>query len=330
MTWQGRRVLVTGSEGFIGSHLVERLVELGATVRAFVLYNSFNSWGWLDDLAPSVRGGLEVFAGDVRDSGRVDQAMQGIHTVLHLAALIAIPYSYHAPESYVDTNVRGTVNVLQAARRHGTSRVVITSTSEVYGTAQFVPITEAHPLVGQSPYAATKIAADQLAMSFHHSYGLPVAILRPFNSFGPRQSARAIIPTVLSQVMRGSRQVRVGSIHPTRDFTYVKDTVEGFIRIADSAEAVGQVVNLGANREISIGDLIAKIGDVLGQTLEIVSEDKRKRPEKSEVERLWADATRARQLLGWTPQYTLEQGLELTWRWLEKHLDAYKSEIYNL
>jgi NAD dependent epimerase/dehydratase len=326
----GRKILVTGSEGFIGSHLVERLVELGAHVRAFVLYNSFGSWGWLEDLPESVRKNIEVIGGDVRDADRVDQAVQGVDTVLHLAALIAIPYSYHSPASYVDTNVVGTLNVLQAARRHATPRVVVTSTSEVYGSAQFVPITEKHPLVGQSPYAATKIAADQLALSFHYAFGLPVAILRPFNTFGPRQSARAVIPTVMVQALGGKREVRVGSIHPTRDFTFVKDTVEGFVKIMDCPAAVGQMVNLGTNSEISIGDLIRKIGDTLGVKLEIVSEDARMRPEKSEVERLWADNTRALELFGWAPKHSLEAGLAETVRWLEQHLHAYKGEIYNL
>jgi dTDP-glucose 4,6-dehydratase len=326
----GRKILVTGSEGFIGSHLVERLVELGASVRAFVLYNSFGSWGWLEDLPADVRAGVEVFAGDVRDPDRVDQAVNGVDTVLHLAALIAIPYSYNAPDSYVGTNVTGTLNVIQAARRHGTPRVVVTSTSEVYGTAQFVPITEKHPLVGQSPYAATKIAADQLALSFHYAFGLPVSILRPFNTFGPRQSARAVIPSVMVQALSGKTEVRVGSIHPTRDFTYVKDTVEGFIRIADCPAAVGQVVNLGTNSEISIGDLIEKIAGVVGRKLTIVSDDQRIRPSKSEVERLWADNTRARELFGWTPGYDLDRGLAATARWLEGHMDRYKGDIYNV
>ncbi|HVW29342.1 MAG TPA: NAD-dependent 4,6-dehydratase LegB [Polyangiaceae bacterium] len=326
----GRKILVTGSEGFIGSHLVERLVELGADVRAFVLYNSFGSWGWLEDLPAEVRAHVEVFGGDVRDADRVDQAAKGVDTVFHLAALIAIPYSYHAPESYVATNVTGTLNVLQAARRHGTPRVVVTSTSEVYGTAQSVPISEKHPLVGQSPYAATKIAADQLALSFHYAFGLPVAVLRPFNTFGPRQSARAVIPTVMVQALAGKTEVRVGSIHPTRDFTFVKDTVEGFVRIADCSAAVGQVVNLGTDTEITIGDLIVKIGEVVGRKLTAVSEDQRVRPPKSEVERLRADNTKARELFGWTPRYDLERGLAETATWLEQNLGRYKGEIYNL
>ncbi len=327
---KGRKVLVTGSEGFIGSHLVERLVELGAQVRAFVLYNSFNSWGWLDDLPKSMRSSIEVFTGDVRDAERVDQAARGVDTILHLAALIAIPYSYHAPRSYVETNVIGTLNVLHAARRQEVRRVIVTSTSEVYGTAQFVPITEAHPLVGQSPYAASKIGADQLALSFYYAFGAPVAILRPFNTFGPRQSARAVIPTVLVQALSGASEIRVGSVHPTRDFTFVKDTVEGFIKISDCDAAIGKVTNLGTNSEISIGDLIQKIGKAVGKELTVVSEDQRKRPEKSEVERLWADNALARERFGWAPEHTLDRGLELTAAWLASHLEAYKSEIYNV
>jgi NAD dependent epimerase/dehydratase len=330
MSWNGKRVLVTGSEGFIGSHLVERLVELGARVRAFVLYNSFNSWGWLETLDEETLRSVEIFPGDVRDEERVAKACEGQEAVLHLAALIGIPYSYHAPSSYVQTNVSGTLNVLQAALRHAVPSVVVTSTSEVYGTAQFVPITEQHPLVGQSPYAATKIAADQLAISFQRTYGLPVSILRPFNTFGPRQSARAIIPTVLAQALGGARQIRVGSVHPTRDFTFVKDTVEGFILIGECREAAGQVVNLGTRVEISIGDLVGRIGAALGVELQIVSEDQRKRPAQSEVERLCADNSKARALFGWAPRYSLEEGLKITAGWLQRNLDAYKGKIYNV
>lgn len=330
MSWQGKRVLVTGSEGFIGSHLVERLVELGARVRAFVLYNSFNSWGWLEELSEDALASVEIFGGDVRDEERVAAAVEGMDAVMHLAALIAIPYSYHAPASYVQTNVQGTLNVLQAALRHRTPGVVITSTSEVYGSAQVVPITEDHPLVGQSPYAATKIAADQLAISFHRSFALPVSILRPFNTFGPRQSARAVIPTVMTQALSGSREIRVGSTHTTRDFTYVKDTVEGFVRIGECAAAVGQVVNLGTRTEISIGDLVQRIAGVLGVSLTTVSEDERKRPENSEVERLCSDNAKARALLGWEPRHSFDEGLAATARWLRKNLGKYKERIYNL
>jgi NAD dependent epimerase/dehydratase len=325
----GRKILVTGSEGFIGSHLVERLVELGATVRAFVLYNSFGSWGWLDGLPALTRGRVEIFTGDVRDAHRVEAAVQDVDAVLHLAALVAIPYSYQAPESYVDTNVVGTLNVLQAARRHRTPRVVVTSTSEVYGTAQFVPITEDHPLVAQSPYAATKIAADQLALAFHHTYDLPVTILRPFNAFGPRQSARAIIPTILVQALAGKSEIRLGSTDPTRDFTFVTDTVEGFVKAVDCAAAVGRIVQLGTNREISIGALVQKIGAVLGRSLAVVNDDVRKRPDRGEVERLVADPGRARDVLGWSPSVTLEAGLARTAEWFQRHLDAYKGELYN-
>jgi NAD dependent epimerase/dehydratase len=330
MSWNGRRVLVTGSEGFIGSHLVERLVEAGASVRAFVLYNSFNNWGWLEDLPPESSRSIEIFPGDVRDEGRVAKAAEGMDCVMHLAALIAIPYSYSAPASYVQTNVSGTLNVLNAALRHGTRSVVVTSTSEVYGTARFVPITEEHPLVGQSPYAATKIAADQLAISFHRSFGLPVSILRPFNTFGPRQSARAVIPTIMAQALAGRRDIRVGSTHTTRDFTYVKDTVEGFLRVAEVPEAIGHVLNLGVGREISVGDLVRRIGSVLGMELSIVSEDQRKRPAASEVERLCSDNSRARAVLGWAPRFSLDEGLALTAEWLRRNLGAYKDSIYNL
>jgi NAD dependent epimerase/dehydratase len=329
-SWNDRTVLVTGSEGFIGSHLVERLVELGAHVRAFVLYNSYNSWGWLDTLEPAVRGAIEIFAGDVRDEDRVAQAVAGCDTVMHLAALIAIPYSYHAPASYVEANVGGTLNVLQAARRHPVRRVIVTSTSEVYGSAQFLPMTEQHPLVAQSPYAATKIAADQLALSFWRTFGQPVALLRPFNTFGPRQSARAIIPTILTQVFSGRREIRVGSVHPTRDFTFVRDTAEGFVQIADCEAAIGQVTNLGSMKEISVGDLLTKIGKVMGVNLTVASEDQRKRPDASEVERLCADNTKAARLFGWKPRHSLDEGLRLTASWLEKNLDRYKSDVYNV
>jgi NAD dependent epimerase/dehydratase len=328
--WNGRTVLVTGSEGFIGSHLVERLVELGARVRAFVLYNSFNSWGWLDTLNPAVRGAVEVFAGDVRDEDRVAQAAAGCDTIMHLAALIAIPYSYHAPASYVETNVVGTLNVLQAARRHEVRSVIVTSTSEVYGSAQSVPVTEEHPLAAQSPYAATKIAADQLALSFWRTYGLPVTVLRPFNTFGPRQSARAVVPTILTQALSGRREVRLGSVHPTRDFTFVRDTAEGFVRIAGCEAAIGQVTNLGNMKEISVGDLVRKIGAVLNVDLTVVSEEQRKRPAASEVERLCADNTKAARLFGWKPRWSLDEGLRLTASWLEKNLDRYRSDVYSV
>jgi NAD dependent epimerase/dehydratase len=330
-----KKVLVTGADGFIGSHLVEELVRRGVAVRAFVLYNSFNSWGWLDRVAPEVRGALDVFSGDVRDPNGVRQAMQGCDTVLHLAALIAIPYSYHSPDTYVDTNIKGTLNVLQAARDCG-ARVVHTSTSEVYGTAQFVPITEAHPLQGQSPYSATKIAADQLAYSFHASFGLPVAIARPFNTYGPRQSARAVLPTIITQIANGARRIKLGAIHPTRDFNYVKDTVRGLLAVATADKALGKVVNLGSNYEISIGDAAALVAEVMGVKLEIESEAERMRPANSEVERLWADNSLARELCGWQPEYGgrdgFRRGLQETVAWFTQpaNLAGYKSGIYNL
>ena len=290
---QLKKVLVTGADGFIGSHLTEALVRAGYDVRAFVLYNSFNSWGWLDQCDAEVKGKFEVFAGDVRDPHGVRTAMKGCDAVLHLAALIAIPYSYHSPDTYVDTNIKGTLNVVQAARDLGVAKVVHTSTSEVYGTARFVPITEDHPLQGQSPYSASKIGADQIAMSFYSSFGTPVMIVRPFNTYGPRQSARAVIPTIITQIASGRRQIKLGAVHPTRDFSYVSDTVAGFIAALASERGSGEVVNLGSNFEISIGDTARTIAEVMGAEIEIVTDDQRLRPEKSEVERpLWRPTTR--------------------------------------
>jgi dTDP-glucose 4,6-dehydratase len=329
-------VLITGADGFIGSHLTEALVRLGYKVRAFVLYNSFGSWGWLDDCAPDVKGHFEVFAGDIRDPHGVKEAMKGCDAVLHLAALIAIPYSYHSPDTYVDTNVKGTLNVLQAARELGVKKVVHTSTSEVYGTARFVPITEEHPLQGQSPYSATKIAADQLAYSFYASFGLPVVITRPFNTYGPRQSARAVIPTIITQIANGQRQIKLGAVSPTRDFSYVADTVAGFVTALESDRATGEVINLGSNFEISIGDTAHAIAEAMGTSIEIVTDEQRLRPEKSEVERLWASNAKARELLGWQPQYGgrdgFIRGLTETIAWFREpsHLSAYKADIYNL
>jgi dTDP-glucose 4,6-dehydratase len=331
-----KKVLVTGADGFIGSHLVEALVQQGYEVRAFVLYNSFNSWGWLDHAAPEVRSKIDVFAGDIRDPHGVRAAMKGCDTVLHLAALIAIPYSYHSPDTYVDTNVKGTLNVLQAARDLGGIKVIHTSTSEVYGTARFVPITEEHPLQGQSPYSASKIGADQMAFSFYASFGLPVTIARPFNTYGPRQSARAVIPTIITQIASGQRTLRLGSIHPTRDFNYVKDTVAGFIAAATSEQGVGEVVNFGSNFEISIGDTVNAIADVMGVSVDIVTDEVRLRPEKSEVERLWASNDKARQLFGWQPAYGsldgFKRGLAETVAWFSdpKNLAAYKTDTYNI
>ncbi|MGA7802780.1 MAG: NAD-dependent 4,6-dehydratase LegB [Gammaproteobacteria bacterium] len=330
------QVLVTGADGFIGSHLVEQLVRSGRKVRAFVLYNSFNSWGWLDHLDEEIRRELDIFAGDIRDPHGVKKAMAGCTTIMHLASLIAIPYSYHSPDTYVDTNVKGTLNVLQAARELGVDRVVHTSTSEVYGTAQFVPITEEHPLQGQSPYSATKIAADQLAYSFYNSFDVPVAIIRPFNTYGPRQSARAVIPTVITQIANGMRTIRLGATHPTRDFNYVLDTVSGFMAVADAEQAVGEVINVGSNYEISIGETVALIAEIMGADIQIETDTSRLRPEKSEVNRLWADNTKAARLLGWAPQYGqregLRRGLAETVEWFTnaRNLAAYKADIYNI
>jgi NAD dependent epimerase/dehydratase len=323
--WAGRPVLVTGAGGFIGSHLVERLVREGAQVRAFVRYTSGGGWGWLDH--SDVKSEIEVVLGDVQDAESVLGAMAGIDVVFHLAALIAIPYSYSAPFSYVRTNVEGTLNVLQGARKVGVGRVVHTSTSEAYGTALRVPIAEDHPLQAQSPYSASKIGADKLAESFVLSYGLPVATIRPFNTYGPRQSARAIIPTIVTQALTGS-EIRLGNLAPTRDLTFVEDTVDAFVRLADSPDAVGQVVNVGTGREISVGDLAALVLRLLGRELPIVSEGERTRPEGSEVERLCADASLARALLGWEPQRTLESGLEETISWIGDNLDRFRLGTY--
>jgi len=329
-------ILVTGADGFIGSHLTERLIRQGHKVRAFVLYNSFNSLGWLDHCAPEVKGQFEVFAGDIRDPHGVKEAMKGCDAVLHLAALIAIPYSYHSPDTYVDTNVKGTLNVLQAARELGVKRLVHTSTSEVYGTARFVPITEEHPLQGQSPYSATKIAADQLAYSFYASFGLPVVIVRPFNTYGPRQSARAVIPTIITQIANGRRQIKLGAVSPTRDFNYVTDTVAGFIATLESDRGIGEVINLGSNFEISIGDTAHAIADAMGTSIEIITDEQRLRPVESEVERLWASNTKARELLCWEPKFGGQEGfirgIKETCNWFlsTSHLQTYKADRYNI
>lgn len=331
-----KKILVTGADGFIGSHLTEELVRQGAQVRAFVMYNSFNSWGWLEDAPQEIKKELDVFAGDIRDPHGVRQAMQGCDVVLHLASLIAIPYSYHSPDTYVDTNIKGTLNIVQAARALEVEKVVHTSTSEVYGTARFVPITEEHPLQGQSPYSASKIGADQMAMSFFNSFNTPVAIIRPFNTYGPRQSARAVIPTVITQIAAGKKSVRLGSLTPTRDFNYVKDTVAGFIAVAKSPAAVGEVINIGSNYEISIGDTVQLIAETMGREIEIETEEIRLRPEKSEVERLWADNQKAKKLLGWEPRYGgkdgFRRGLAETIAWFTEpqNLLQYKTEVYNI
>jgi len=330
------KVLVTGAGGFIGSHLTEALVERNHDVRAFVFYNSLNSWGWLDDLPKDIRGRLDVFAGDIRDPHGVHTAMQGCDAVLHLAALIGIPYSYHSPDTYIDTNIKGTVNVLQAARALGLKRVIHTSTSEVYGTARSVPIDEDHVLQGQSPYSATKIGADQLALSFHKSFGLPVVVVRPFNTYGPRQSARAVIPAIVTQIATGQRKIRLGAISPTRDFSYVLDTVAGFIAALESQAGTGEVVNLGSNHEISIRDTASLIAEIMRAHVDVESEDERIRPAASEVERLCADNRKAKKLFGWEPAYGglegFKRGLEETIMWFTDpaNLARYKADLYNV
>lgn len=333
---QGATILVTGADGFIGSHLTEALVRQGFNVRAFVYYNSFNSWGWLDQCAKDVKGQFEVVAGDIRDPHGVKESMKGCDAVLHLAALIAIPFSYHSPDSYVDTNIKGTLNVLQAARELGVKRLIHTSTSEVYGTAKFVPITEIHPLQGQSPYSATKIAADQLAFSFYSSFNLPVITIRPFNTYGPRQSARAVIPTIITQIANGVHQIKLGAVNPTRDFSFIQDTVAGFIAALQAESGLGEVINLGSNFEISIKETVQLISDSMRASIEIISDEKRVRPEKSEVERLWADTTKAKKLIGWEPSYAGRDGFKrgitetISWFTQSENLRPYKSGTYNL
>jgi NAD dependent epimerase/dehydratase len=333
---QGATILVTGADGFIGSHLTEALVRQGFNVRAFVYYNSFNSWGWLDQCAKDVKGQFEVVAGDIRDPHGVKESMKGCDAVLHLAALIAIPFSYHSPDSYVDTNIKGTLNVLQAARELGVKRLIHTSTSEVYGTARFVPITEIHPLQGQSPYSATKIAADQLAFSFYSSFNLPVVTIRPFNTYGPRQSARAVIPTIITQIANGVHQIKLGAVNPTRDFSFIQDTVAGFIAALQAESGLGEVINLGSNFEISIKETVQLISDSMRASIEIISDEKRVRPEKSEVERLWADTTKAKKLIGWEPSYAGRDGFKrgitetINWFTQSENLRPYKSGTYNL
>lgn len=329
------KILVTGADGFIGSHVVETLVKNGHDVRAFVLYNSFNSWGWLDESDKAIRDSIDIFAGDIRDPHGVDKAVEKQEVILNLAALIAIPYSYHSPDTYIDTNIKGTLNILQAARRHGVKRVVQTSTSEVYGTAQYIPIDEAHPLHPQSPYAATKVGADQLALSFHASFDVPVGILRPFNTYGPRQSARAVIPTIISQLANKSK-VKLGSLSPTRDFSFVQDTANGFLAAAQSDAIVGQTINLGSGFEISIKETAETIAKLMHTKLELVDDEQRVRPENSEVERLHASIEKAKTLLGWQPELKglagFETGLKKTIEWFSnpKNLSRYKADRYNL
>jgi len=330
------KVLVTGSDGFIGSHLVEKLVIDGYSVKAFVLYNSFNSWGWLDHISKNIAENIEVISGDIRDPYSVKNALKDCNIVLHLAALIAIPYSYNSPYSYVDTNIKGTLNVLQASRELNIEKMVHTSTSEIYGTAQFIPMTEEHPVVGQSPYAASKIAADQLAMSYYYSFKTPVAIIRPFNTFGPRQSARAVIPTIIIQLLSGKRKIKLGSITPTRNFNYINDTVNGFSAFITSDKCIGKIINIGNQFEVSIGEIANLIAEIMNVTIEIETDDDRVRPSNSEVKRLSADNSKAIELLEWQPFYAdkngLIKGLEKTIEWFSKNdnIKAYKSDIYNI
>ncbi len=326
------KILITGADGFIGSHLTEALVRAGHDVRAFVFYNSFNSWGWLDHCSSDVKGKFEIFAGDIRDPHGVRTAMQDCDAVLHLAALIAIPYSYHSPDTYVDTNIKGTLNIVQAARDLGVSKVVHTSTSEVYGTAQYVPIDEKHPLQAQSPYSATKIAADAIAMSFYNSFDLPVTIARPFNTYGPRQSARAVIPTIITQIANDIKEIKIGDEKPTRDFNYVEDTCRGFIALAECDSTVGETVNIGSNFEISIGDTLNLIKDLMKSDVNYITDEKRLRPAKSEVFRLWCDNTKIEKMTGFKPKIDLRDGLQKTIDWImqPENLKMYKAEIYNV
>jgi len=323
-----KKILVTGAAGFIGSHLVEKLMESGYSVKAFIHYNSMNTQGWLEE--SKVQKQCEIIAGDIRDYDSVSSAVKGVDAIFHLAALIGIPYSYVSPLAYIRTNIEGTYNILQSALKHGTENVMITSTSETYGTAQYVPIDEKHPLVGQSPYSATKISSDQLAISYYRSFNLPVKILRPFNTFGPRQSARSIIPSVILQILNKQNTIECGSIHPTRDFTFVKDTVKGFIHIGESDILFGEVINIGMNKEISIGDLISLIAELMNAKVEIIQRSQRIRPEKSEVERLCCDNAKLLENTSWSPNYTIKQGLLETILWFKSHKEQFKSELYNV
>jgi NAD dependent epimerase/dehydratase len=332
MNLKAKKILVTGADGFIGSHLVERLVDSGQNVKAFIYYNSFNSWGWLDTLQKEKLDKIEVFAGDIRDPNGVRTAMCDVDLVFHLASLIAIPYSYHSPDNYVDTNIKGTLNVLQAARDFKTQRILVTSTSEVYGTALYVPIDEKHPKQGQSPYSATKIGADAMADSFYRSFNLPVTVVRPFNTFGPRQSARAVIPTVITQLLNGAKEIKLGALHPTRDLLYVKDTVEGFIALAESDQAIGKDVNICTNSEISIGELANKIISMINPDARIVSDQVRLRPKLSEVDRLFGDNSLILKMTSWKNNTSLEKGLEQSIAWFREpeNLKRYKAHIYNV
>jgi NAD dependent epimerase/dehydratase len=332
MNLQHKKVLVTGADGFIGSHLVEQLIDEGCQVTAFVYYNSFNSWGWLDTLSQEQLSKIKVVSGDIRDPHGVKNALKDIEVVFHLAALIAIPYSYHSPDTYVDTNVKGTLNIVQAARELGIERVLVTSTSEVYGTAMYVPIDEKHPRQGQSPYSATKIGADSMADSFYRSFNVPITIVRPFNTYGPRQSARAVIPTIITQLLNGKTEIKLGSLHPTRDLLFVKDTAKGFIEIAKSDATIGHEVNIAMQEEITIGDLAQNIINQINPSAKIITDEVRLRPEKSEVERLFGSNQKIKELTNWKPDYTLENGIAETIQWFsnKENLSKYKADIYNI
>lgn len=329
---KGKTVLVTGADGFIGSHLVERLLDEGCNIRAFVCYNSFNSWGWLDSFPKDKLAAIEIFSGDIRDPNGVRTAMKGIDIVFHLAALIAIPFSYHSPDSYIDTNIKGTLNIIQAARDLEVERILVTSTSEVYGTALYVPIDEKHPRQAQSPYSASKIGADAIADSFYRSFNLPVTIVRPFNTFGPRQSARAVIPTIISQLLNGREEIKLGDLTPTRDLLYVKDTVSGFIEIAKCAELIGHEANIATQSEISVGDLALELINLVNSNARIAADEVRYRPEKSEVFRLFGSNQKITEYTGWKQQYSLTEGLKETISWFKEpgNLQQYKANIYNI
>ena len=330
MNWQGKKVLVTGADGFIGSHLTERLVELGADVTALSQYNSFNSWGWIDTFDKKVKDSIKVVTGDIREYDGMKRIIKGQEVVLHLAALIAIPYSYLSPMAYVRTNVEGTTNVLEACREYEVEKIVHTSTSETYGTALYVPIDEKHPMQGQSPYSASKIGADMMAESYFKSFNMPIATLRPFNTYGPRQSARAVIPTIISQILSGKTEIKLGSLTPTRDFNFVLDTAEAFIKVAESERTIGEVINAGSNYEISIGDTVKKIISIIGKDVKILCDDQRIRPENSEVNRLWADNTKIKELTDWKPNYNIDRGLEATVEWVKNNMQHFKTDIYNV
>ena len=332
MNLKNKKVLVTGADGFIGSHLVESLLEEGCKVRAFVYYNSFNSWGWLDSLPKGKLKEIEIFAGDIRDPNGVRNSIKGIDVVFHLAAIIGIPFSYHSPDSYIDTNIKGTLNILQAARDADIRKVLVTSTSEVYGTAQYVPIDERHPRQGQSPYSATKIGADAIAESFYRSFNLPVVIVRPFNTYGPRQSARAVIPTIITQLLSGVREIKLGAIHPTRDLVYVKDTAKGFIKIAKSDKTIGEEINIATQKEIPVGDLANKLIKMINPEAKIVSDRVRIRPAKSEVERLLGSNKKLKKLTVWKQAFSLDAGLKETIEWFKdkENMRLYKPDIYNV